>query len=263
MKQIVLKAGRIIKNFLAVYGGAVVFVLVVLQLGVFPAEMNGMTVEGLKEQARRSYMGQGGPRNLSEAYELYLQAAMLGDVESAFIVGGMYFKGQGVVKDEGEAFRWLYKAAEAGKSSVESQRLLGRFFLSGANVPVNYQKAVHYLRMAAMDGDAQAQSELAYLYYIGRGVGQNFKEAFSWFERSARQGWSVAQYNIGRMYYDGQGVSKVDLVRSYAWFSLAASAGNTDARTAKEFLEKQLSPEDLAKAQDLSTELFAEISRER
>ncbi len=248
----------LIQFFYRPLAGVFIFVVILFSTSnIFAA-----SIEELKLQAQKNYIGKGIAKNQAKALELYIQAARQGDIESAYIVGGMYYKGQGTVQRHDEAFKWLYKAAVAGKSTVESQRILGQFFLSGQNIPVNYQKAEQYYKMAAGDGDMQAQSELAYLYFVGKGVKQNYGLAFKWFEKAAMQGWGRAQYNMGLMWYTGQGVEKVDLVMAYAWFNLAASSGNAAAGTAKDFLEDQLGQEELSRAQDISTDLYTKILEE-
>ncbi|WP_418067368.1 tetratricopeptide repeat protein, partial [Sedimenticola hydrogenitrophicus] len=50
----------------------------------------------------------------------------------------------------------------------------------------------------------------------------NYEESLKWFKMAAYQGDSIAQFLVGEMYENGQGTGK-DLVRAYAWYSLAAS----------------------------------------
>jgi TPR repeat protein len=210
----------------------------------------------LKARARSYYYGKGAPQDYSKALSLYRQAAQAGDPEAQYIAGGMYFKGMGTPVDYTSAFELLYKAALSGKSTVESQRILGQSFLLGRGVPKNFAEARHWYNLAAAEGDREAQNELAFMYFVGNGVEQDYEQAYEWFQKAARGGLPVAQYNVGIMLYSGNGVPESDLVGAYAWFSLAASNGHAPAGPAQQSLESILSKEQLEKAQMQARDLY-------
>ena len=60
----------------------------------------------------------------------------------------------------------------------------------------------------AQAGEAEAQTELGYIYAIGEGVEQNFDEALRWLQAGTRQGYADAQYNYGNMFANGFGVEQ-------------------------------------------------------
>ena len=215
----------------------------------------------LLNTAKKFYYGQGVPKNLGKAFKLYLKAATQGDIDGMFIVGGLYMQGHGTAINQREAFRWLYQAAINGRSSKESQRILGQFFLSGQNVPQNYEEAHHWYELAATGGDAEAQSELAFLYFTGKFIEKDYEKAKHWFDTAARNGYPMAQYNMGILWYTGNGVPEVDIKKAYAWFNLAAANGHPSGVAAKSFLETILSGEELASAQQYSKELYLEIKQ--
>ncbi len=217
----------------------------------------------LKFKAQRYYWGREVRQNFSKAFNLYLQAAERGDTEAQYIVGGMYFKGIGTERNLKEAFKWLYKAAEKGKSTPQSQKILGQEFLVGRVVPKNYSQSVQWYKMASENGDHDAQNELAFLYYVGRGVEQDFKKAFQWFEKAARGGLVIAQYNVGIMWYTGNGVKQSNLIKAYSWLNLAASNGYSQAEPAAKFIETELDSTDLEIAQKEATALYTQISAEQ
>ncbi len=211
--------------------------------------------------ARKYYYGLGVPKNSTKAFNLYLQAAQQGDVDGMFVVGGMYMQGIGTDVNQREAFKWLYHAAINGRSSKESQRILGQFFLTGKNVPQNYKEALRWYELAAMGGDAEAQSELAFLYFSGKFVQKDYQKARYWFEEAAKKDYPMAQYNMGLLWYTGNGVEAVSVRKAYAWFNLAAANGNPSGGIAKNYLESMLSKEELTDAQNKSMELFREIKQ--
>ncbi|MCK4618978.1 MAG: SEL1-like repeat protein [Desulfobacterales bacterium] len=61
------------------------------------------------------------------------------------------------------------------------------------------------------------------------------------------------------MYYKGQGVPQ-DYIRSYAWFNLAASQGDTNAAEYRNDLANTfMTPKQIAAAQELTVELQNKI----
>jgi TPR repeat protein len=79
----------------------------------------------------------------------------------------------------------------------------------------------------------------------------DFKEAekkdFEQTKKAAEQGDAEAQNNLGLMYYEGEGVSQ-DYMEAAKWYRLAAEQVKAD-------LAKKMTPEQVARAQELSTEL--------
>ncbi len=87
----------------------------------------------------------------------------------------------------------------------------------------------------------------------GQGVAPHPKEAGRSITSAAEQGVGQAQYRLGQLYAKGQGVSK-DMEIAYAWFSVAAHLGNTQAATKKKTAAGALSGDALRKAESLSTD---------
>jgi len=212
----------------------------------------------LMAQAYRYYNGVGQPVNYAKALDLYLQVARQGNPRAQFVVGGMYYKGQGTDPDHRQAFVWLLKAADRGVSSPESLAIIGSMYLQGTTVPQNYQEARKYLQQAADQGDLGAQKNLAYMYYNGLTGKPDYKKALQLYKEAALEGDSVSQSNVGLMYAGGLGTD-VDRVQAYAWYSLAASQGNAGAMAARNNLMIRMSWQELTNAQALSVRLFKEV----
>lgn len=81
------------------------------------------------------------------------------------------------------------------------------------------------LRLAAANGDASAEFEVAARLAEGKGTRQDFADALRWYQRSATKGFAQAQYRLGTLYERGLGVTK-DLGRARIWYSRAAEQGN-------------------------------------
>ncbi|HHB76709.1 MAG TPA: sel1 repeat family protein [Desulfobulbus sp.] len=216
----------------------------------------------LKAQAYRYYNGIGRPVNYAKALRLYLQIARTGDPGAQFVVGGMYYKGQGTDPDHRQGFFWLLKAAEQGVSSPESLSIIGTMYLQGSGVPQNYREAQKYLEQAADLGDVTAKKNLAFMYYNGLTGKPDYGQALELYKEAALLGDDVSQSNVGLMYAEGMGVG-VDRVRAYAWYSLAASQGNLAAVAARNNLMIRMNWQELNKAQALSVKLFKEVESNR
>ena len=142
-----------------------------------------------------------------------------GDVEAQFNLGLMYFHGDGVPKDAGQAASWLRKAAEQGHA--EAQYNLGLMYAKTRDDG----EAVLWYRKAAEQGHVDAQYNLGHMYYKGKGIPKDHAQAASWFRKAAEQGDANAQYNLGLMYAktgdDGEAV---------LWYRKAAEQGDANAQ---------------------------------
>jgi S1-C subfamily serine protease len=78
-------------------------------------------------------------------------------------------------------------------------------------------------------------------------------EAVKWYRKAAEQDDANAQLNLGCCYADGRGISK-DKVEAYKWFSLSVVLGNEKALDACGAIANIMTPDQIAKAQQLSRE---------
>jgi TPR repeat protein len=230
-------------------------------------------------------LGQGVPQDDTEAMKWFRRAAEQGHVNAQSNLGVMYDKGQGVPQDYAEALKWLRQAAEQGYCGAESN--LGVMYLEGRGVPQDYTEALKWFRQAADEGYAEAQFKLGnmcrdgqgmpqddtealqwyrraadqghdsaqynlgVMYFNGQGVPQDYAEALQWFRRAADQGHVDAQYNLGVMYANGQGVPQ-DYILAYMWTGLSAAAGAQDGASSLQFIRRQMTPKQIAKARRLA-----------
>lgn len=141
------------------------------------------------------------------AFRAFINQDLIYNPEASFIIGAMYFAGQGVAPDRARAIQYYEKAAlmdyapamttlaflysqegkydlaephairAAEKGDIESQMLLAAWYENGS-LPVNYKKAEHYYELAAKKGDFTAKNNLAMYYRYGRlGVRPNLAKA--------------------------------------------------------------------------------------
>lgn len=109
-------------------------------------------------------------------------------------------------------------------------------------------KDVVSTRALADKGDADAQFNLGSIYLTGVGAPPDYSEAFIWFQKSADQGNESSQYNLGSMYYTGTATDR-DFSKAYLWYSLAAVNGNQFAIDARDAVAKEITVDELSKAQ--------------
>ena len=113
------------------------------------------------------------------------------------------------------------KAAEAG--DARAQFNLGFSYYLG--VPAkDYAEAARWFRKSADQGGVLAQQFLALMYEEGRGVPQDLAEAARWYRKAADQGDATAQFALGGMYAHGQGVAQ-DYAEAVRWYRKAADQG--------------------------------------
>ena len=75
-----------------------------------------------------------------------------------------------------------------------------------------------------------------------------------WYRKAAEQGNEDAQGAVGDRYRRGEGVLE-DFVQAYAWYNIAAANGEVLAKGSKGRLAEKMTPEQITKAQELSTEM--------
>jgi TPR repeat protein len=120
------------------------------------------------------------------------------------------------------------------------------------------QEAVKWYRLAAVQGDTNAQYSLGLMYVNGEGVPQDYGEAVKWYRLAAEKGHVKAQLNLGAMYFTGAGVAE-SYEEAYAWWVVAAENGDEDARINMEVAQKKMTPEQIEKGQQIAKEIRAKL----
>ena len=128
-------------------------------------------------------------------------------------------------------------------------------------MPQDYKTAVQWFRRAAEQGHAMAQFNLGLMYDKGEGVPQDYKTAAQWYRRAAEQGNAMAQFNLGVMYRKGEGVPQ-DYVHAHMWANIAASGGDKNAVKTRNLIEKEMTPAQIAEAQELARECVRKAYRD-
>ena len=124
-----------------------------------------------------------GEQNFSDDVGGIRKAAEKGDADAQAKLGSSYYVGQGVPRNYSQAFYWYSKAAEQGNALAQSN--LGVMYHNGQGVPQDDAKAVAWSRKAAEQGDTDAQNNLGASYYHGQGLSQDYSQAYFWLALAA------------------------------------------------------------------------------
>lgn len=154
-------------------------------LGYGPAQViMGYYVETGSITFKGQPVGPSTPREPGMAEDWYKKAAQQGDRVAYWLLGRMYYTGDGVTQDLGMAEPWLQKAAAL--NDPFGQYLLGQVRRQRGD----YAGAADLFRKASMQGLPQAQAQLGLLLKEGQGVNQDKVEACAWL-MSAYDGGSL------------------------------------------------------------------------
>jgi TPR repeat protein len=190
------------------------------------------------------------------AVRLLRPLAEKGDAQAEEKLGRMYQRGKGVPKNFERAVEWYRKAAEKGDAAAQGR--LGFLYRVGAGVPRDLKLAMQWYRRSAEQGNPLAQVGLGYMLLDGSGEKPDVVGAAGWFNKAAEQGDALAMLALGTLYELGTGVTK-DWVQAHKWYALASvDDGEYEqdlfdrAKRAKQELEKQMTPAQIAEAERLA-----------
>lgn len=196
--------------------------------------------------------GRGVPMEFQEAAKWFRKAAEQGDAEGQCYLGSCYDWSHIAAKDcKAKAVEWYRKAAEQG--FAEAQYDLGACYGSGDGVSLSsVTEAAKWYRKAAEQGHTEAQYRLGACYTSGDGVPRDYEEAVKWYRKAAEQEDEKAQWALAGYYREGRSGVPKDDVEAYKWLNLAGSRGWLIPQGELDALEKTMSPEQVARAQQLS-----------
>lgn len=142
---------------------------------------------------------------------------------SAFRLGDIYAQGKGIEKNQKLAHEW-YEKATNNYNNMDAQYELGKIYEKGIDVKKNIKKAIEWYEKAGNQGnekakfatyrlkkfedlkeksekkDAQAQYQLALIYFIGTLAENDGEKAFELFLKAAKKNHAGAQYYLGYFY---------------------------------------------------------------
>ena len=122
-----------------------------------------------------------------------------------YMLGMMYFKGDGADQDLNKALGLWHKAAD--EEHPAAMGLLGRAYMEGK---MGFEKdaasGLVLLEKAANGGNTPSSVYLGNIYAKGQGVERDMERAMKWYEQAASAGDAHSQYIVGLACLEGSGV---------------------------------------------------------
>jgi uncharacterized protein len=115
------------------------------------------------------------------------------------------------------------------------------------------RQAARALRLAARQGDCEAQRNQGHPYRSGLGDSRHDAEALRWLLLACAQGDREAQFQAGQL-YAARARAPEDLVEAYKWYTLAAEHGVPVGPEPFEALELRMTDEEVRKALELASD---------
>ena len=143
------------------------------------------------------------------------------------------------------AAKFYRLAAEQG--NAQAQVDLGVMLANGTGIVQDLKEATKWYRLAVAQGYPKAQFELGNMYFGGGEVLQDYKEAARLYRLAAEQGYVDAQSALGMMYAKGQGVTR-DYARAHMWWNIAGAPLTKD----RDSIAEKMTPQQIEKAQEMA-----------
>jgi uncharacterized protein len=157
------------------------------------------------------------------AAAFYERAVAGGYGEAMVNLGFNYLNGRGFEVDERKAYELYWQAALLGNPRARTN--LGSLFRQGRGVEQSYEEALLWYRLAGSNGWPNAIDALAGMYSQGQGVEKSPEQAFRLYQLAAEVGNTNAMNNLGRAYLTGSGV-EADPIKGVAWLEAGVENGN-------------------------------------
>lgn len=151
------------------------------------------------------------------------EAAQRGEPEAQCAMGGRYARGDGVAQDFAKSLEWYTMAAQQGDATAQWNVAVLLAHGQGG-IDLDPKKAALWCQKAVDQGFAPAQATLGRMYAAGEGVEKDVGKALALFQLAALQGDMEAQYNLAVL-HEQAGAGEPNLEQAAAWFSKAAEQG--------------------------------------
>lgn len=135
---------------------------------------------------------------MDEGLKNLVTKAEQGDVDAMIMVGDCYNRGLHTEKDDQEAHRYYKMAADKGH--VQANLMVAIDLLNGIGTSKDKKAGTKYLQIAADGGAAFGQYLLASMYKVGEiGLFGREQKAMKYFEMAAKQGDAKSQVELADM----------------------------------------------------------------
>ena len=154
------------------------------------------------------------------------------DTDNPYQIGCHYYYDE---RDVAKAVHYFTIAAE--NDDMDSQYILGTIYFKGEMGEPDYPKAKMYFSMAADQNDADSQNWLGWMYYNGFGVEKDLEMATKWYEVAAKQGLADAQYSYACIHHMRSNPNRDD-EKALKWGRRAKKHGDPRADLLITFIRK-------------------------
>lgn len=142
----------------------------------------------------RFYLASKDPGKLPQAIALLESAVNQRAVEAMIILGGIYWHR---LQDPSRAFQLFQQAAQLGEPRAYYH--LAIMHNLGAGTPKDAAKALHHLHQAAARGYTSAQFRLGLAYWLGLDHPRDLHKAEHWFAKAAENGHKEAKNRLNHI----------------------------------------------------------------
>lgn len=191
---------------------------------------------------------------MEKALPLLEEAARLHHPVAANQLGALFEHGHGVGKDEVRARNFYGIAADQGLALAQFN--LAFLLHMGRGGEQDLTAARNLYRKAAEKGDATALLNLGILTARGEGGPKDATAGYALWERAAAKGEAMAAFNLGMVHAGGHDVP-VNFVRGCYWFETAFRLGHPQAGMEVQKLRRVMGEEEIAAVAELHRELSA------
>lgn len=175
------------------------------------------------EYGKALFEGENIQQDIPKAVEYIEKSIGLGNVNAKRFLAGECLSGKTLTQNVEAGVRMLHEEADKKeKPDCLSAYRLGKLYIKNDyGIPIDLDKAEHYLLIAEKDGTDKgskfAQYALGCLYYNKENTEKHdLKKAYEWFVKAADQDQPYAQFNLGRMYQNSEYVAQnVDTAQEY------------------------------------------------
>ena len=246
-------------------------------LRIISEDLDLRTGAACRELADCYFYGKGCVRDINSAFMWYgIAADQFNDSYAEYRLGQIYYNGTNEIevnRDLGKSYS--YKAYSHFVNEIENsdfftalhynkdelnyltsvsaddaykEYLIGRLYLNGYGVELDYSNAFYSFSVSAENGYAHANYYIGNMFYYGLGFEKNYAEAINYYEKASRKGDAYANYRLGKMYLNGEGVD-VDLKKAEQYFKITHEKVATASY-------------DLARLYEIHSDVFGERERE-
>ena len=155
------------------------------------------------------------------AVEWWTLAAAQGNAEAQWLLGNAYLFGRGVEKNKKEAHR-LWKLSQQNRfGGKDAQNPIPQTYTAPLVAKSDSSPNLTGNTLAyAQAGDARRQYEMGKMCYYGDGMPQDSEQAVEWWKLAAAQGNADAQLSLASAYRTGTGVDQNQRTANY-WLEQA------------------------------------------